>query len=125
MLVIDARGRTPIYEQLVSGIKKMIMVGAYAPGEALPSVRQLAADLGINANTIQKAYQVLESQGVVVTLPARGSFVAQSAEALMMQKKQSILKEMRALAREAWAMGISEEEATGQIRSAFEKEGKR
>ena len=76
MFSIDLRRREPIYEQLVNNIIMLITNGALMPDEQLPSVRNLARDLGINPNTVQKAYQELESRGLVYHAAGRGSFIS-------------------------------------------------
>jgi GntR family transcriptional regulator len=75
VLDIDPKRNTPIYQQVVHQVKEAILKGVLAPGERLPSVRELATTLIINPNTIQKAYQELERQGVIITVRGRGSFV--------------------------------------------------
>ncbi len=74
---IDFTSRKPIYEQLKESILRLAMLGVMEPNEQLPSVRTLAKELAINPNTVQKAYQELERDGVVYSAPGRGSFVAQ------------------------------------------------
>ena len=76
MLQIDLQSRTPIYEQLVKGIVRLKTLGALRPEEKLPSVRQLATTLGINPNTVQKAYQLLEQDGVIYSVGGKGSFLS-------------------------------------------------
>lgn len=72
----------PIYIQIMDQIRRSVAGGTLSPGEQLPSVRELALQLAINPNTIAKAYQELEREGVVHTLRGRGTFVSQQAEAL-------------------------------------------
>ncbi len=76
MFSIDLRSREPIYEQLVNNIISLITNKVLLPDEQLPSVRNLARDLGINPNTVQKAYQELESRGLVYHAAGRGSFIS-------------------------------------------------
>ena len=76
MLSLDLQSRQPIYEQLVRGLSELVSLGALAPDEQLPSVRSLARDLGVNPNTVQKAYQELERSGVIYSVAGRGSFVS-------------------------------------------------
>ena len=76
IITVDMRSRTPIYEQLIAAVRKQAVQGILAPDEHLPSVRQLAAELAINPNTIQKAYTELERQGVIYSLPGRGNFIS-------------------------------------------------
>ena len=72
---VDPRSGVPLYTQLIEQVKRSIAVGALAPGERLPTVKQLAVDLTINPNTVARAYRDLERDGVIETSPGRGSFV--------------------------------------------------
>lgn len=72
---IDPRSGVPMYTQLIDQVKRSIAVGALAPGERLPTVKQLAVDLTINPNTVARAYRDLERDGAIETSPGRGSFV--------------------------------------------------
>lgn len=76
MFSIDSRSRMAIYEQLVQNIIGLIARGVLQPDDQLPSVRNLARDLGINPNTVQKAYQELEAKGMIYQAAGRGSFIA-------------------------------------------------
>lgn len=76
MLDIDVRSRVPIYEQLMNQLKTMIIHEVIAADEQLPSVRNLAQELTINPNTIQKAYRELEREGYIYAMPGRGRFVS-------------------------------------------------
>ena len=75
MITIDTRSREPIYSQLEKQIVKLINLGVYETDSALPSVRSMACDLGINPNTVAKAYKGLEQQGVIYTVTGKGIFV--------------------------------------------------
>ena len=86
MLTIDLQSRQPIYEQLIYRMSELVALGALAPGEQLPSVRALARDLGINPNTVQKAYQELERRGVICSVAGKGSFIAGGSIAVDVQK---------------------------------------
>ena len=75
MITVDYKDRRPIYEQLTANITELALSGELQPDEQLPSVRQLASQLGINPNTISKAYIELERRGIVYSVPGKGSFV--------------------------------------------------
>ena len=75
-LTIDTADARPIYQQIVDGIKALIAGGALGEGAALPPVRQLAADLGVNLNTIAIAYRELQKDGLIVVKHGSGSAVA-------------------------------------------------
>ena len=77
MIHLDYRDARPIYTQIVDGFVQQIRAGILAPGDKLPSVRELATQLTINPNTIQRAYRELESEGWVASVPGKGSFVCE------------------------------------------------
>ncbi len=76
MFSIDLTSRVPIYEQIYHKIIELAVSGTLAENEQLPSVRNLAKDTGVNPNTVAKAYQELERQGVIYSVPGRGSFIS-------------------------------------------------
>ena len=80
MLHLDYRDARPIYSQIVFGITEQIRTGVLRPGDKLQSVRELAAELTINPNTIQRAYRELEAAGWIATVPGKGCFVCAQAD---------------------------------------------
>ncbi len=78
MFSIDVSGRVPIYVQIEKSIIKYINLGIYEENSPLPSVRSLAMELGINPNTVSKAYKELEQQGVIYTVAGKGVFVSKT-----------------------------------------------
>lgn len=105
MIWIDYKDATPIYEQIVNRFKNLIVSGVLTPNDKMPSVRNLAMELSINPNTIQKAYMILEQQGFIYTVKGRGNFVAESGD-LKDIKKQEILKKLSDIAIEAQDAGL-------------------
>ena len=96
MIAIDYTSRQPITAQIRDQMVRLITSGALKPGDWLPSVRQLATDLSINPNTIQKAYSEMELRGIIVSVKGRGSFVAEdpsSALNALREKLKSTLAE--------------------------------
>ena len=81
MVLLDYRDARPIYTQIADGFREQIAAGILRSGEKLPSVRELAASLAINPNTIQRSYRQLEAEGWIVTVPGKGCFVSGAAEA--------------------------------------------
>ena len=75
MINLDYRDGRPIYQQILDGFRSQIRAGVLLEGDKMPSVRELAAQLAINPNTIQRAYRELESQGWIVSVAGKGSFV--------------------------------------------------
>lgn len=78
MLQINYRDIRPIYEQVQDGLRRLMVTGAILEGDKLPSVRQLAVQLAINPNTIQRAYAVLEAEGYLRSVQGKGSFASPS-----------------------------------------------
>ena len=76
MLTLNHRDGRPIYEQVRDGLRRLIITGAIPAGDKLPSVRAMAAQLAINPNTIQRAYEALEHEGYAYSVPGKGSFAA-------------------------------------------------
>lgn len=112
---IDVKNRMPIYEQLVENISKMVLSGVFLPNEPIPSVRQLASELGINPNTIQKAYAELERRNIIYSSPGRGSFVSDDISALTEKRSEEIKDSLRILLTEAKSLGFARNAAISLI----------
>ena len=110
MIQLDLQSRQPIYEQLLLKLSELIVLSVLAPDEQLPSVRSLARDLGVNPNTVQKAYQELERQGIIYSVAGRGSFVAPGSSAGMVLRVRGSTKLREALA-EGKRAGLTREDA--------------
>jgi GntR family transcriptional regulator len=80
LVTIDARDKTPIYAQLERGLRAAMATSRLKPGDQLPTVRQLAVELSINANTVARVYADLERSGAIETRRGVGSFVAATAD---------------------------------------------
>ena len=118
--MIDPRSSVALYEQLEQNIISLISAGALAPDDQLPSVRSLARELGINPNTVQKAYGHLEERGILYQAVGRGSFVSpvgQAMDRIAKEKRDALL----ACAREAARAGVPLEEALALVRSPYEE----
>ena len=76
----EVQDHLPIYAQLMDTLKRRIITGRYLPGEKLPSVRELAAEAGINPNTVQRAFSELEREGLIYTQRATGKYVTENAD---------------------------------------------
>ena len=113
MYQLDLHSRAPIYQQLKEKILRLIMAGAIGPGDPLPSVRVMARELGINPNTVAKAYQDLEK--------SKGSFIS-GEETLDRQVAVSVLDHLREAIREARSSGVDRQTALILIDEVY-KEG--
>lgn len=89
MFTMRLEGGAPIYEQLERRITELIMCGEMAEGEKLPAVREIAKTLSINPNTVQKTYVNLETQGLIYSIPAKGSYVAERGKYVDAVRKRS------------------------------------
>ena len=114
MIIIDYKDTRPIYEQVVERFKALILKGVMQPDEQLPSVRNLAMELSINPNTIQKAYTELERQDFIYTVKGRGSFVSDDGK-LVETRKRECLEEILRLVREVLELGMTKMELTLEI----------
>ena len=110
-IYIDNRSGTPIYDQIYTQVKNLIMNGVLAENEALPSIRNLAKDLRISVITTKRAYDELEREGFIYTLPAKGCFVApKNVELLREENLKKIEEHMREISRLATESGLTKEE---------------
>ncbi|MFS8513247.1 MAG: GntR family transcriptional regulator [Planifilum fulgidum] len=114
---VNPRSDVPIYQQLVDGVKKAVARGILAPGDKLPSVRELAGRIAINPNTIAKAYQEMEREGIIETLRGRGSFIAEvQARSIDREEKKRRMREMlEKVLVEAYYMQMEEEEVLAMV----------
>lgn len=93
MLSITLNNKSPIYEQLVGRIEFLILNGFLQENEQLPSVREMATQLAINPNTVQKAYAYLEQEGVTYSVSGKGRFVTDNIEALKQKRMGNVLND--------------------------------
>ena len=123
MITIDLQSRVPIYLQLENRISELILLGELHQDEQLPSVRALAKELGINPNTIQKAYQELEAKGVIYSVGGRGNFIA-SPEDLSAAKRTESVRELERAVEAAHTAGVAEAEVHGVVDAVYGRGGK-
>ena len=114
MIELNYRDSRPIYEQVKDGLRRLVMTGAIAPGDKLPSVRQMAAALAINPNTIQRAYEALEQEGYVYSVPGKGSFAA-PGEDIISRRREELFAQLDALAADLRELGVTEEELAARL----------
>ena len=122
MLSLDLQSRIPIFEQIKAGLARLIYLGVLAPDEQLPTVRALAEQLGVNPNTVQKAYQQLEAASLIYPVTGRGSFV-RPGKAGQKEQHKKIQESLRQLACEARNAGFPESMAVLIIRESYSKRG--
>jgi GntR family transcriptional regulator len=114
MIPINPRSGVPIYEQVKDGLRTVIVTGALQPDERLPSVRELAAQLSINPNTIQRAYRELEQEGYIYTAAGRGAFCA-DWRAAADERCTQLLAQMESLVSELERLGMTRSEILAKL----------
>lgn len=122
MIIIDYKDRRPIYEQVVQRLEELILKGILEPGSQLPSVRNLAMELSINPNTIQKAYMELERSRFIYSVKGKGSFIAEN-DNLINIKKEEVLQNLSKVVRDAREIGILQEQLIEKVNEGYIKEG--
>ena len=95
---IDQTSDRPVYQQIISSVKREIALGRIRPGDKLPTVRQLAQQLVINPNTIAKSYRYLEQAGIIVTRPGTGAFIAEAKSQFSLSVRKKMVAELLELA---------------------------
>jgi GntR family transcriptional regulator len=120
MFVLDYKTKIPIYEQIQSQVVSFIALGIFKPDQQLPAVRQLASDLGVNPNTVQKAYQELERLGYIYSHTGKGSFISplQDSLALVKQEKKNDLSELLFALK---ALGVTYQEVLALVERTYKQ----
>lgn len=117
MLALNYRDSQPIYSQIKDGLRRLIIKGALAPGEKLPTVRDMAMDLAVNPKAIARAYTELEHEGLIRTVPGEGCFTCmENAPAgLDAARKEDLMQQFRKLIDELRRLDVSNEELIAAI----------
>lgn len=119
MLVLDPRSPVPPYEQVRRQVADQAATGALPPGHRLPTVRRLAEDLGIAANTVARAYRELEQEGVLVTRGRHGTFIAVRGA----DREREAAAAARLLVRRLRELDLTDEDALRVVRRALDEAG--
>ncbi len=121
-IIVSNSSHEPIYEQISSQIKGMIIKGELDVGEALPSIRGLARDLQISVITTKRAYDELEKEGFIETMQGKGSFVAMQNKELMKEKKLKIIEDkLTEIVKESKLLGLKYSEIQAMLVILFEE----
>ena len=123
-ILIDNKSGTPIYDQIYSQIKGQIISGALKQDELLPSIRGLAKDLRISFITTKRAYEELEKEGFIYTLPAKGCYVApKNVELLREENLKKIEEHIDEIVRLAASCNLSKQEIMEMVHFSLEDQG--
>jgi GntR family transcriptional regulator len=115
MFSIDFQSRVPIYEQIVNQVERFIVTGILKENEQLPSVRQIAFDLAINPNTIQKAYTELEKRKIIVSVIGKGNYVTSNINPIINRKTDNLINEIRDNVEALKSIGLSEDDIQKRV----------
>ena len=115
MLNLDYLDARPIYEQVRDNLRRLMVSGAIQEGEKLPPVRSLASNLAINPNTIQRAYESLEAEGYVYSIPGKGSFAAPRT-GVDEERRDRLLGQFDSLTAELLYLGVTRDRLIARIR---------
>ena len=119
---IDNASNRPVYQQIIDQVKRDIALGRLIKDDKLPTVRELAAQLAINPNTIAKAYRQMEGEGIIVTKPGAGAFVANLDSSLSRVVRKKLLSDvLERIAVEAFHMQIDRQTLLELFNNAAEK----
>ncbi len=118
MIIIDYSDKRPIYEQIIDRFQTLILKGVLEPDSQLPSVRQLAIELSINANTIQKAYSELERSGYIYSIKGRGNFV-RADESLLEKQHDKLLLALHEQVKKCRDTGILKADILNCVNSIY------
>jgi GntR family transcriptional regulator len=118
-IVISHSDRRPMYLQIIEQVKQKVAVGDWAPGEEIPSIRQLAMDLRVSVITIKRAYLELEREGVIVTQHGKGSMVATDPALTPRLYDEEFSEHVAKLARLGELLGLSSDEIARRTREAL------
>ena len=122
MFTIDNMSSIPVYEQIVRQFQGRILSGEMKPGDPLPSVRELSDQLGVNHNTIQKAYKELDYQGLTAAVPGRGSFLREDAfDRLTDFLNENVLPDFKNMLRGMLHAGATKEQALDYVRQLLDE----
>ncbi|QDT02363.1 HTH-type transcriptional repressor YtrA [Rubripirellula lacrimiformis] len=113
---IDPKSHTPIFQQIAEQLRSRIRNQAYLPGEMLPSLRSFAVEIGVNPNTIQRAYEMLEREGIVESRRGVGIFVTRDEARLSDRLEQQTLNKLKKIIEKALRSGVSPD----RVRALFE-----
>ena len=117
MFSVNYRDPLPVYEQIKLNLQHMMLSGTFTRDTKLPSVRELASQLAINPNTIQRAYRELEAEGLIVTIPGKGSYPADTA-VLESKIRTRLFSELDTVITKLYDSGVSRDELISHIYSS-------
>jgi GntR family transcriptional regulator len=121
IIPLSQADRRPMYLQIMEQIRHRVAVGDWAPGQEIPSIRALAADIKVSVITVKRAYLELEHAGIVVTRQGRGTYVAEDAQLGINLKQEELDRQLAAAVETARLLGLDEEALQQRLCEAIRK----
>jgi GntR family transcriptional regulator len=121
VFTISQADKRPIYLQIMDQIKQRVAVGDWVPGQAIPSIRQLAVDTEVSVITIKRAYLELEREGIIVTQQGRGSRVAETPGLAERLREKELQQHLEKAIRIAAQLGMNPSDVEQRLRQATER----
>ena len=112
---IDYKNRTPIYEQIVDDIEKYVSLGILKEGEQIMSIREMAINLGINPNTVKKAYDILEQKNIITTVSTKGTYITTNTKQVIENKIEKDIIAIKSKIDALTKLGLTREEILNRI----------
>jgi len=117
MINLDYTNRTPIYEQIVTEIEKYVALGILKEKEQIMSIRELASSLGINPNTVKKAYSILEAKGIITSISTKGTFIKENASKVKEETINNYLNDIKNIMDKLYKLGVSKENIIDKLKT--------
>ena len=127
MIALDYADKRPLYEQTKEKLRELIISGVLKPHDKIPSVRELASNLSINPNTIQKAYHELEQEGYIYSVTAKGNYVSprENTDKVSSARLEELCDSLKATASEMKFLGMKKEDVLKLVNDVFSDENKK
>lgn len=119
MISVDKLSSTPIYEQVITQVQRLIALDVLKDGDLLPSVRTLSQQLTVNPNTLQKAYAELERRGLCYTVPGSGRYIAPNARSIVQKNKREQLADLSAAVSSLAESGLPLDDVLDHVRNSY------
>lgn len=116
IISLDYQSRTPIYEQIIKEVERYVALAILKPDEQIPSIRELASSLGINPNTVKKAYTELEQKGVIYVISTKGTFIANKTKDVIDRKVSEGINSINKIITELEQLGVSKNDIINKIK---------
>ena len=113
---IDYTSRTPIYEQIVNEIERYVALGILKEKEQILSIRELASNLGVNPNTVKKAYEILENKNIIMSMSTKGTFIKENASKVKEDTINNYINHIEKIIDKLSKLGLSKEEIIKRIK---------